>query len=182
MSDLPVLRERMGDWVNHGACRQAVADGVADPSWWFPGAEREMRTINLAKQICEGCVVKSDCLDWAVQHEQFGIWGGIGPRQREYVGTGRKTMCRVCERPFPASTSGRIYCSDECSRAHRLKRRRQSKLGVVGVEPYRRYEKVCPICSLVFMGRSKTSVYCTQNCKVAARRELRRARRDENSE
>lgn len=181
MSDLPVLRERMGDWVNHGACREAVARGEADPSWWFPGTDREMRTINIAKRICEGCSVKAECLDWAIHHEQFGIWGGVGPRQREYVTSGRRTVCRHCSRSFAASSSGRAYCSEECNRAERLKRKREAKLGTAGREPFRGYEKVCTVCKTVFMGQNSSAVYCNPRCKGVARRAVRRAQKESNN-
>lgn len=184
MSDLPVLREPMGDWVNRGACREAVIRGEAEPSWWFPGTDREMRTINIAKRICDGCLVKAECLDWAVHHEQYGIWGGVGPRQREYVVSGRRIVCRHCGKSFAASTSGRVYCTDACYRAEKLKRKREARLGTITerqVPSLVGYEKVCTVCRTMFMGRNNSSVYCTPRCKNAARRSVRRARRENNN-
>lgn len=36
-----------------------------------------------AKQICDGCSVKAECLDFALSNgEDIGVWGGMSPRQR----------------------------------------------------------------------------------------------------
>jgi hypothetical protein len=33
-------------------------------------------TIPVARSICQDCPVAQQCLNWAVQHEDFGMWGG----------------------------------------------------------------------------------------------------------
>jgi len=36
-----------------------------------------------AKRICQGCEVRSECLEYALAHdERFGIWGGLSERER----------------------------------------------------------------------------------------------------
>ena len=36
-----------------------------------------------AKEVCRGCVVRLDCLEYAlVNGEKFGIWGGLSERER----------------------------------------------------------------------------------------------------
>lgn len=37
---------------------------------------------NLAKRLCERCVDKDTCLEWALKHEEFGIWGGTTTNER----------------------------------------------------------------------------------------------------
>ena len=33
--------------------------------------------VESAKQICQGCPIKQDCLTWALEHrESYGVWGG----------------------------------------------------------------------------------------------------------
>ena len=63
-----------GDWQEQALCAQT------DPEAFFPekgGSTRE------AKRICSGCEVKSECLEYALQHdERFGIWGGLSERER----------------------------------------------------------------------------------------------------
>ncbi len=61
-------------WQEEALCAQT------DPEAFFPekgGSTRE------AKRICVGCDVKSECLEYALGHdERFGIWGGLSERER----------------------------------------------------------------------------------------------------
>ncbi len=54
-----------------------------DPDLFFP--ERGSSTRE-AKEVCRGCVVREDCLDFAIANgEKFGIWGGMSERERRKV-------------------------------------------------------------------------------------------------
>jgi WhiB family transcriptional regulator, redox-sensing transcriptional regulator len=59
--------------------RSANCLGV-DPDLFFPergGSTRE------AKEVCRGCVVRQECLQYALDNsEKFGIWGGLSERER----------------------------------------------------------------------------------------------------
>ena len=58
---------------------QANCLGV-DPDLFFP--ERGASTRE-AKEVCRGCVVREDCLEYALTNgEKFGIWGGMSERER----------------------------------------------------------------------------------------------------
>ena len=61
-------------WQERSLCAQT------DPEAFFPekgGATRE------AKKVCVGCDVRSECLEYALAHdERFGIWGGLSERER----------------------------------------------------------------------------------------------------
>jgi WhiB family transcriptional regulator, redox-sensing transcriptional regulator len=51
-----------------------------DPDLFFP--ERGASTRE-AKGVCNGCEVRIDCLEYALDHgEKFGIWGGMSERER----------------------------------------------------------------------------------------------------
>ena len=51
-----------------------------DPDLFFP--ERGASTRE-AKEVCRGCVVRDDCLEYALANgEKFGIWGGLSERER----------------------------------------------------------------------------------------------------
>lgn len=51
-----------------------------DPDLFFP--ERGASTRE-AKEVCRGCVVRLDCLEYALANgEKFGIWGGLSERER----------------------------------------------------------------------------------------------------
>ncbi|MGI8867684.1 MAG: WhiB family transcriptional regulator [Mycobacteriales bacterium] len=62
------------EWQERALCAQT------DPEAFFPekgGSTRE------AKKICTGCEVRSECLEYALAHdERFGIWGGLSERER----------------------------------------------------------------------------------------------------
>lgn len=62
------------DWHERALCAQT------DPESFFPekgGSTRE------AKKVCLSCGVRSECLEYALGHdERFGIWGGLSERER----------------------------------------------------------------------------------------------------
>lgn len=61
-------------WQDHANCM-----GV-DPDLFFP--ERGASTRE-AKGVCQGCVVREQCLEYALANsEKFGIWGGMSERER----------------------------------------------------------------------------------------------------
>jgi len=69
---LPLVGDRQ--WQDQANCL-----GV-DPDLFFP--ERGASTRE-AKEVCRGCVVKQDCLEFALANgEKFGIWGGLSERER----------------------------------------------------------------------------------------------------
>lgn len=54
-----------------------------DPDLFFP--ERGASTRE-AKEVCKGCVVRDDCLEYALANgEKFGIWGGMSERERRRI-------------------------------------------------------------------------------------------------
>lgn len=38
---------------------------------------------NFLKRTCDGCTVKSECLDYALNHNVLGWWGGTSEGQRK---------------------------------------------------------------------------------------------------
>jgi len=65
------------DWQSRANCM-----GV-DPYLFFP--ERGASTRE-AKEVCRGCVVRENCLEFALANgEKFGIWGGLSERERRRV-------------------------------------------------------------------------------------------------
>ena len=54
-----------------------------DPDLWFPERNQGPKGSDEAKGICEGCPVRSPCLEYALEAgEAFGIWGGKTPAER----------------------------------------------------------------------------------------------------
>lgn len=67
------------DWRAASACLNA------DPDLFFPIAvgTAVSKQVSRALRICEGCLVKQQCLDFAVRSgEKDGIWGGTTPEER----------------------------------------------------------------------------------------------------
>lgn len=61
-------------WQQHGACL------ASDPDTFFPERGEDSRP---AKEICRGCPVRQECLDYALDTRQlYGIWGGTSERER----------------------------------------------------------------------------------------------------
>jgi WhiB family redox-sensing transcriptional regulator len=78
----PIMRHALSDredttWQDFANCL-----GV-DPDLFFP--ERGASTRE-AKEVCRGCIVRSDCLEYALRNgEKFGIWGGMSERERRRI-------------------------------------------------------------------------------------------------
>lgn len=65
------------DWDKFANCL-----GV-DPDLFYP--ERGAST-RAAKEVCRACVVRDDCLEYALKNgERFGIWGGMSERERRRI-------------------------------------------------------------------------------------------------
>jgi WhiB family redox-sensing transcriptional regulator len=63
-----------------------------DPDLFFP--ERGASTKE-AKEVCRGCVVRDDCLEFALSNsEKFGIWGGMSERERRRIRRARAVARR----------------------------------------------------------------------------------------
>ena len=66
-----------------------MADGICsstDPEAFFPEKGASTRD---AKRICFGCPVSTDCLQYAMDHdERFGVWGGFSERERRNLRRG----------------------------------------------------------------------------------------------
>jgi WhiB family redox-sensing transcriptional regulator len=64
-----------------------------DPDLFFP--ERGASTRE-AKEVCRGCVVRDECLEFALANgEKFGIWGGMSERERRRIRRARAIARRA---------------------------------------------------------------------------------------
>lgn len=72
--DLPEHVPPPGNWTRRAACKNQSIE------LFYPRSGR--RPVK-ALQICQECEVKSDCLEYALEHHQhWGVWGGMTERQR----------------------------------------------------------------------------------------------------
>jgi WhiB family redox-sensing transcriptional regulator len=61
------------DWAGAAACRAKAPDEL-----FVKGAAQ-----NRAKQLCQGCPVRTECLAEALDnHIEWGVWGGLTERER----------------------------------------------------------------------------------------------------
>lgn len=63
-------------WRDQAACR-----GL-DPELFFPSSGQR---IAEPLAVCRTCPVRTDCLEYALEHERNGIWGGMAERERDYT-------------------------------------------------------------------------------------------------
>jgi hypothetical protein len=56
--------------------------------FWFPEKEKgglSNTDIRTAKSICGSCIHKSECAEWGIAKETYGIWGGLTADDRKYI-------------------------------------------------------------------------------------------------
>jgi len=66
-------------WLDQAACLEVGTE------FHFPekgGSARE------AKLLCRGCEVRERCLEYALEHSEAGIWGGMSERERRRLKRG----------------------------------------------------------------------------------------------
>jgi WhiB family redox-sensing transcriptional regulator len=60
------------------------ACATAEDVDFYPEPGREYsRKVMEAKAVCKECPIKMQCLEYALSNEDYGIWGGLGPAERE---------------------------------------------------------------------------------------------------
>jgi WhiB family redox-sensing transcriptional regulator len=156
-------------WMTEGACRSGKHPGVN----FFPGRGESAAP---AKEVCRRCPVRSPCLEFALEYDVSGVWGGTSERQRRQLlagapwselsddrrqaimaralapaktkATAARTPCEHCGEP----ATGR-YCNQRCRSAASYDRRRAAP---------------CEFC-----GGETPKQFCDQACRTAAWERLR---------
>lgn len=67
------------DWRDVADCRDS------DPTLFFPVGSTgpAVEQIQAAKQICAGCAVQEECLQYALEtNQEAGVWGGYAEDER----------------------------------------------------------------------------------------------------
>lgn len=94
-------------WWDHAACRNSTIDFVPTLSEETP-RHVIARLAIAAKAICATCEVREPCLQWAMDNEEHGVWGGTTAteraalsgrqnRQPDHIGPGTKSGPRTPE-------------------------------------------------------------------------------------
>jgi WhiB family redox-sensing transcriptional regulator len=82
MSDPLAVIIDPGLWQRDAACREHP-----NPELWFPARGQ---TAERARDICYGCRVRDECLQYAIEHDiDAGIWGGLSPQERRQASASR---------------------------------------------------------------------------------------------
>ena len=72
-------------WQGRAACRGPQA-AVFFPPTHAERKEEKLARETRAKAICKTCVVRVECLEYAIQiREPHGIWGGLNETERKQV-------------------------------------------------------------------------------------------------
>jgi WhiB family redox-sensing transcriptional regulator len=77
-------------WTNRAldpdvAWKQRALCLGTDPDLFFPDKGDSNPAIAAAAATCIGCPVRSQCLEYAIRHDQPGIWGGTTERERKRI-------------------------------------------------------------------------------------------------
>ncbi|MFV0307429.1 MAG: WhiB family transcriptional regulator [Desertimonas sp.] len=70
------------EWRDHALCRDT------DPELFFPVGTTglALTAIDQAKQVCGECLVRAECLDFALDTNQdSGVWGGLSEEERRVI-------------------------------------------------------------------------------------------------
>lgn len=69
-------------WQDKAACRGPQSVVFFPPASFERKDDKRQREAR-AKEICSGCSVRQECLDFAVEiREPHGIWGGLNEAER----------------------------------------------------------------------------------------------------
>lgn len=124
MTTIPLHAEQ---WMLDAACRGKPSE------WWFPPKEGGpgAHIYRKAREVCNNCSVREDCLRWAMDIEglatkghRYGMAGGLTPMERVALSE-RGQVCEVCGRVFRSARRRRVCGSRECELA--LQRERQRR-------------------------------------------------------
>lgn len=95
------------EWMKDGACAGVSRDIFFPEDFQLPDPA--------AKRLCARCDVRELCLTWALEHdEEYGIWGGLTPEEREAITRRRhRVRCPDC-RSDSVSEEGRHAICLKC--------------------------------------------------------------------
>lgn len=69
------------EWMTQSACRDEP------PSLFYP---LQGHVPGRAKDICRGCPVQEECLDYSIEIRDWeGVWGGVPGRKRKLIARAR---------------------------------------------------------------------------------------------
>ena len=82
----PLLLLRDLSWRDHAAC-------IGKQEFFF--SDYKAKLVREAKRICSSCQVREQCLDYAMRHQEYGVWGGMTANERRVARRRLKMMMRL---------------------------------------------------------------------------------------
>ena len=61
---------------------------INTPPEWFYEEDRvnpQQQVVELARSVCVSCTERVRCLEWAMENEKYGMWGGLTANERSAV-------------------------------------------------------------------------------------------------
>lgn len=74
--DIPAVLPPAPAWSRLAACAGMSTEA------FYPEREGARAAIEAARFVCGGCEVAGPCLQWALDHDEFGVWAGTTENQR----------------------------------------------------------------------------------------------------
>lgn len=75
----PLIFDEPAPWMERGACIKKGHGPFFPEERGRPGSEPRSAP---AKAMCHGCPVKRDCLEYAIKHNEYGVWGETTRHER----------------------------------------------------------------------------------------------------
>lgn len=69
-------------WMDHAYCRE---HNIPTDVFYPAGEDNRSFFVSAAKAVCRQCPVASDCLEWALAHEEWGVWGMTTQMERRRI-------------------------------------------------------------------------------------------------
>lgn len=63
------------DW-EQANCRGTLTD------MWYVEGHNAWAEYKKLRRVCDNCPIMAECAEYAIRHEQWGFWAGMGPRER----------------------------------------------------------------------------------------------------
>lgn len=79
-------------WIEHSRC---IGE---DPELFFPVGSTGSALAQTAKaiEVCHGCPVRAECLEWALETcQDAGVWGGLGEEARREIRRARRRAAAI---------------------------------------------------------------------------------------
>lgn len=91
------IKKFIDDVVSHAECRKTSSFDIFFPMEKDDDPHADIYPNAEALLYCDRCPVRTECLDWALAHDEQGIWGGTTAYQRGQMKRKRSRMrCVAC--------------------------------------------------------------------------------------